>query len=108
MPALPRKPPGSHRTGTWSQRRPSATVEHMSGNTTAATGQAPAPVVPGRAFLSRHQSRPGRRALVAADLAELRGPAAGPVELPLRLFWSLPGHRFDLDDPDTRRWYYET
>ena len=43
-----------------------------------------------------------------ADLADLRGPVGGAVELPLRLFWSLPGHRFGLDDPDTRRWYYET
>ncbi len=73
-----------------------------------ATGQAPPSVVPGQVILSRHLSRPGRRALVAADLAGLRGPAGGVVELPLRLFWSLPGHRFDLDDPDTRRWYYET
>jgi hypothetical protein len=73
-----------------------------------AAEQAPSSVVPGRAFLSRYQSRPGRRALVAADLADLRGPADGVIELPLRLFWSLPGHRFDLGDPDTRRWYYET
>jgi hypothetical protein len=81
----------------------------MSGNTTTmATEQAPSSVVPGQVFLSRYPARPGRRALVAADLAGLRGPATGMVELPLRLFWSLPGHRFDLDDPDTRRWYYET
>jgi hypothetical protein len=73
-----------------------------------ATEQAPSSGVPGRAFASRHQSRPGRRALVAADLADLLGPATGVAELPLRLFWSLPGHQFDLDDPDTRRWYYET
>ena len=32
----------------------------------------------------------------------------GSVELPLRLFWSLPGHRFDLADPDMRLWYYQT
>ncbi len=81
----------------------------MSGNTTAvAAGQAPSPGVPGQAVLSPHRSRPGRRALVTADLAALRGPTDGAVELPLRLFWSLPDHRFDLDDPDTRRWYYET
>ena len=41
----------------------------------------------------RYQSRPGRRALVAASLADLRGPARGTVELPLRLFWSDPGSR---------------
>jgi hypothetical protein len=45
---------------------------------------------------------------VAADLADLHGPADGLAELPLRLFWSIPGHRFDLGDPDARRWYYET
>jgi hypothetical protein len=73
-----------------------------------AAGQAPSSGVPGQALLSRHLSRPGRRTLVAANLADLHGPALGAVELPLRLFWSLPGHRFDLDDPDTRRWYYET
>ena len=81
----------------------------MNGSTTAvAPPQAPSPGVPGRAFLSRYPSRPGRRALVIADLADLTGPAGGTAELPLRLFWSLPGHRFALDDPDTRRWYYET
>ena len=81
----------------------------MSGNTTAvAAGQAPSSGVPGQALLSRHWSRPGRRALVTADLAALRGPADGAVALPLRLFWSLPDYRFDLADPDTRRWYYET
>jgi hypothetical protein len=26
----------------------------------------------------------------------------------MRLFWSLPDHHFDLDDPDMRRWYYQT
>jgi DNA invertase Pin-like site-specific DNA recombinase len=60
------------------------------------------------AHLAPYQARPGRRALVIDDLADLRGPVAGSVKLPLRLFWSLPGHWFDLDDPDIRRWYYET
>jgi hypothetical protein len=87
----------------------------MSGTTTAtATGQAPSSVVPSQpvassqAVRSRHRSRPGRQALVAADLAGLHGPAGGQVQLPLRLFWSLPDHQFDLDDADTRGWYYET
>jgi hypothetical protein len=81
----------------------------MSGTTAAmASGQAPPSGASGEAFLTGYQSRPGRLALVAADLADLHGPASGRVELPLRLFWSLPGHRFDLDHPDTRRWYYET
>lgn len=54
-----------------------------------------------------HQARPGRRALVAADLADLRGPVHGRVTLPLRLFWSPPGRVFDLDDPDMLRAMYE-
>jgi hypothetical protein len=53
-------------------------------------------------------ARPGRRAVVAADLAELHGPVSGRVELPLRLFWSLPDHQFDLGDPDMLLWYYQT
>jgi hypothetical protein len=73
-----------------------------------ATGQAPSSGVPAQALLSQHAARPGRRALVVADLGSLRGPVSGEVQLPLRLFWSLPDHQFDLDDPDTRRWYYET
>jgi len=64
--------------------------------------------VPAQALLSPHPSRPGRRTLVATELDSLRGPVSGKVQLPLRLFWSLPDHQFDLDDPDTRRWYYET
>jgi hypothetical protein len=57
---------------------------------------------------SRHQSRPGRGVMVAPSLADLRGPAEGTVELPLRLFWSCPGHTFDLGDLDMRRWLYQT
>jgi DNA invertase Pin-like site-specific DNA recombinase len=60
------------------------------------------------AHLAPYQARPGRRVLVIDDLADLRGPAEGSVQLPLRLFWSLPDHHFDLGDPDSRRWYYET
>jgi DNA invertase Pin-like site-specific DNA recombinase len=66
---------------------------------------------PGRTVAARlapYQARPGRRVLVIDDLADLRGPVTGTVALPLRLFWSLPDHRFDLDDPDTRQWYYQT
>lgn len=71
-----------------------------------AHGQAarPAPA----AHFAPYQARPGRRVLVIDDLGDLRGPVAGRVKLPLRLFWSLPDHRFDLDDPDMRRWYYQT
>ncbi len=63
---------------------------------------------PAAAHLAPYQARPGRRVLVIDDLADLRGPAAGSVELPLRLFWSLPGHHFDLADTDERVWYYQT
>jgi hypothetical protein len=45
--------------------------------------------------------------LVAADLADLRGPAEGIAELPLRLFWSAPDRRFDLGDLDMLRSMYE-
>lgn len=71
-----------------------------------AHGQAarPAPA----AHFAPYQARPGRRVLVIDDLSDLRGPVAGPVKLPLRLFWSLPDHRFDLDEPDVLRWYYQT
>ena len=54
-----------------------------------------------------HQARPGRAGLVAASLADLRGPARGVVELPLRLFWSAPGHTFDLDQPPMLQAMYE-
>jgi len=62
----------------------------------------------GGATRTRYQSRPGRGAVVVASLADLRGPVEGVVELPLWLFWSLPGHTFDLGDPDMRRWLYQT
>jgi hypothetical protein len=45
--------------------------------------------------------------LVVTDLADLRGPVTGVVELPLRLFWSAPDRTFDLDDPDMLRSMYE-
>jgi hypothetical protein len=61
----------------------------------ARTGSRPAP------------ARPGRRVLVAADLADLRGPAEGVAELPLRLFWSAADRTFDLGDADMLRSMYE-
>jgi DNA invertase Pin-like site-specific DNA recombinase len=64
---------------------------------------------PGRpaAIWTRHQSRPGRPVLVAARLADLRGPTGGTIELPLRLFWSGPDRRFDLGDLAELRSVYE-
>ena len=57
---------------------------------------------------ARYESRPGRRVVVAASLADLRGPAEGTVELPIWLFWSSPDHTFDLGDQDMRVWLYQT
>jgi hypothetical protein len=57
---------------------------------------------------ARYQARPGRAALVAEDLADLRGPATGTVELPLRMFWSSPDRTFDLDAPDMKQLFYQT
>jgi hypothetical protein len=55
---------------------------------------------------ARYLSRPGRRAVVAASLADLRGPAHGTVELPIWLFWH-PDRRFDLDEPGMLPWMYQ-
>lgn len=60
------------------------------------------------AVRTRYQARPGRRAIVVADLGSLAGPACGVVELPLRLFWSSPDRTFDLDQPSARQWLYQT
>jgi prevent-host-death family protein len=56
---------------------------------------------------SPYRARPGRAPLVAARLTDLRGPAGGIVELPLRLFWSAPDRTFDLDKPSMLRALYE-
>ena len=53
------------------------------------------------------QARPGRRALVVTDLAELAGPTSGVAELPLRLFW-CPDRTFDLAEPGMLAWMYQT
>jgi hypothetical protein len=60
------------------------------------------------ALRTQHQARPGRRAIVVTDLADLRSPAEGVVELPLRLFWSSPDRAFDLGKPFMLRSLYET
>jgi hypothetical protein len=60
------------------------------------------------AVRTQHQSRPGRRAIVVLDLADLRGPTEGQVELPLRLYWSSPDLAFDLANSDMLRWLYQT
>ena len=48
----------------------------------------------------------GRPVLVAASLADLRGPTSGVVELPLRLYWSAPDRIFSLDDLAERQKVY--
>ncbi|MFB9238266.1 hypothetical protein ACFFWC_22365 [Plantactinospora siamensis] len=59
-------------------------------------------------LMRRWQSRPGRVALVARTLAELRGPVSGSIELPHRMVWqSAELRRFDLDDPYQRCRVYE-
>jgi prevent-host-death family protein len=63
---------------------------------------------PPAAVRTRYQARPGRRVLVVTDLADLRGPASGTVTLPLRLFWSPPGHEFDLSKPFMLQSMYQT
>ncbi len=57
---------------------------------------------------AQYQSRPGRLAVVAASLADLKGPTEGIVELPLWLFWSSPDRMFDLSQPFMLRSMYET
>jgi len=56
---------------------------------------------------TRFQARPGRRAIVVIDLADLRGPVSGAVRLPLWLYWSGASLAFDLGEPLLRRWLYE-
>jgi DNA invertase Pin-like site-specific DNA recombinase len=58
------------------------------------------------AVLTRHESRPGRGALVATSLADLRGPVHGTTELPIWLFW-YPDRTFDLDEPGMLPWMYQ-
>jgi hypothetical protein len=59
------------------------------------------------AVRTRHYARPGRRAIVITDLADLRGQVGGTVTLPLWLYWSTPSPAFDLGVPPMRRWLYE-
>jgi hypothetical protein len=55
----------------------------------------------------QYQARPGRRAVVAASLADLRGPVGGKVVLPLRLWWRPSGRVWDLDNAKILRAMYE-
>jgi hypothetical protein len=42
------------------------------------------------AVRTQYPARPGRRVVVVTDLASLRGPLRGTMQLPLRLYWSGP------------------
>ncbi|MFC7535182.1 hypothetical protein [Actinoplanes sp. GCM10030250] len=53
-----------------------------------------------------HLARPHRPVVVAGTLGELRGPAGGMVELPLRLWWH-PQRAFDLGQHTMLLWMYE-
>jgi hypothetical protein len=59
------------------------------------------------AVRTQYQARPGRRVIVVTDLASLRGPSRGTVQLPLRLYWSGPSPVFDLAEPYLARWLYQ-
>jgi hypothetical protein len=59
------------------------------------------------AVRTQYQARPGRRVIVVTDLANLRGPSRGTVQLPLRLYWSGPSPVFDLGEPYLARWLYQ-
>jgi hypothetical protein len=67
---------------------------------------APAAAMPAAAPGARYLSRPGHQVLVAASLADLRGPTHGAVELPIWLFW-YPDRTFDLDGPGMLAWMYQ-
>lgn len=60
--------------------------------------------VPPLVVRTRYQARPGRSAVVVADLEELHGPVEGVVRLPLWPYWSgeNPGH--NLAVPLFRWW----
>jgi hypothetical protein len=52
-----------------------------------------------------------RPVLVVTDLADLRGPTTGTVELPIWVFWSggsAEDSTFSLDDPVSRAALYRT
>jgi len=45
-------------------------------------------------------ARAVRPVIVPASLDDLRGPASGVEELPVRLYWSAGSRQFNLADPD--------
>jgi hypothetical protein len=57
-------------------------------------------VASGKAAPVEVTARQLRPAIVPRVLEDLRGPASGVVELPVRLYWSSGSRQFDLADPD--------
>lgn len=53
------------------------------------------------------RDRARRPVAVPASLDDLRGPAHGVVELPVRLYWSAGSGRFDLADHDQAAALYD-
>lgn len=49
-----------------------------------------------------------RPSILPDTLGELRGPAGGFVELPVRLYWSAGSRRFDLSSPHEAADLYES
>jgi hypothetical protein len=96
-------------TNTFETRRTGARAATLNTMATvqSATPKA-APMAEAATPEARYQSRPGRGVAVVPSLTDLRGPTEGTVELPLWLFWSCPGHTFDLGDRDMRLWLYQT
>lgn len=98
MPATTSKPPIAATVGRWQ----SATTAPRAVTLVFMSTVRPA------AIRTQYQARPGRRAIVITDLAYLRGPASGSVQLPLWLYWSGESPAFDLADPFMLRWLYQT
>src|ERR1700722_17593228 len=60
------------------------------------------------AVRTQYQSRPGRRAIVVLDLADLQGPTEGIVELPPPAVLEAGRPAVRPRDPGTRRYMYQT
>lgn len=82
------------------------------GHTGAATWWRALAGVRGRILRRSTVQTPARTALrpsiVPDSLDDLRGPAEGIVELPVRLYWSAGSRRFDLSSPHEAADYCES
>lgn len=57
-------------------------------------------LAPSREGMPESAAKPLRPIIVPASFADLHGPSAGIVELPVRLYWSAGSRTFDLADHD--------